>query len=168
MKTSLSTLLRNVPLPEPYLIGMGVGYGLHRLRPQPLPGRRSFHRLLGWSLIGAGSTVIASSLAAAGRVDLGHPERLVTSGPYALSRNPMYVGWGLLHLGTALTIGSTWMAATFLPAAAWVHRQVLQEEKQLSNAFGEGFASRAAVPRYLPHPKWPSSVRSQPGRRRGR
>jgi hypothetical protein len=37
-------------------------------------------------------------------------------------------------------------------------RQVLQEEKQLSNAFGEGFASRAAVPRYLPHPKWPYSV----------
>jgi protein-S-isoprenylcysteine O-methyltransferase Ste14 len=44
----------------------------------------------------------------------------------------------LLHLGTAVAIGSMWMAATFMPAAAWVHRQVLQEEKQLSNAFGEG------------------------------
>jgi hypothetical protein len=158
VKTALSTLLRNVPLPEPYLIGMGVGYGLQRLRPQPLPGPRSLHRLLGWSLVGVGSTVIASSLAAAGRVELGHPERLVTSGPYALSRNPMYVGWGLLHLGTAVTIGSAWMAATLLPAAAWVHRQVLQEEEQLSNAFGEGLASRAAVARYLPHPKWPYSV----------
>ena len=65
-------------------------------------------------------------------------------------------GGGCCISALHLTIGSTWMAATFLPAAAWVHRQVLQEEKQLSNAFGEGFASRAAVPRYLPHPNWPN------------
>jgi protein-S-isoprenylcysteine O-methyltransferase Ste14 len=140
---------------------MAVGYGLHRLRRQPLAGPPLLHRLLGWTLIGAGGTVIASSLVAAGRVDLAHPERLVTSGPYALSRNPMYVGWGLLHLGSAVVTGSAWMAATFLPAAAWVHRQVLKEEIQLSNAFGEDFASRAAVPRYLPHPEWP--VLSKPG-----
>ena len=107
---------------------------------------------MGLSLLGTGSAIIVSSLVAVGRIDLQHPERLVTWGPYAISRNPMYVAWGLLHLGTALIIGSAWMAATLPLAAAWIHRQVLREERQLRDAFGEEFASRAPVPRYLPHP----------------
>jgi protein-S-isoprenylcysteine O-methyltransferase Ste14 len=152
MATAFSRVLRNVPLPEPYLAGMAAGYGLHRLSPLPLPGAHSLRRAAGLSLVGTGSAIVVSSLIAVGRIDLQHPERLVTWGPYAISRNPMYVGWGLLHLGTALIIGSAWMAATLPPAAAWIHRQVLREERQLRDAFGEEFASRATVPRYLPHP----------------
>jgi protein-S-isoprenylcysteine O-methyltransferase Ste14 len=135
---------------------MAMGYALHRLSPLPLPGAQSLRRTVGLSLLGAGSAVIVSSLVAVGRIDLQHPERLVTWGPYAISRNPMYVGWGLLHLGAALTIGSAWMAATLPLAAAWIHRQVLQEEHQLRSAFGEEFANRTTVARYLPHPHLPS------------
>ncbi len=152
MTTAFSRVLRNIPLPEPYLAGMAVGYVLHRRWPMPLPGAHSLRPTVGLSLLASGSAIIASSLVAVGRVDLQHPERLVTWGPYAMSRNPMYVGWGLLHLGAALIIGSAWMAATLPLAAAWIHRQVLQEERQLRSAFGEEFAGRATVPRYLPHP----------------
>ncbi len=149
MITVWSTRLRNVPLPEPFLVGIGAGLVLHRLWPQRLPGSNSLRRVLGWSFIGAGGTLVASAWRAAGEVDLEHPVRLVSAGPYTISRNPMYVGWGLLHLGTALTSGSAWVAATFPPSAIWLHRQVLQEERRLAETFGDEFRQwRATVPRY--------------------
>jgi protein-S-isoprenylcysteine O-methyltransferase Ste14 len=145
-----STRLRNVPLPEPLLVGIGAGLVLHRLQPRRLPGSDSLRRVLGWSLLGAGGAVVAVAWRAVGEVDLEHPVRLVSAGPYAISRNPMYVGWGLLHLGTALTVGSAWTAATFPLSATWVHHQVLQEELRLDAAFGEEFRQwQATVPRYV-------------------
>jgi protein-S-isoprenylcysteine O-methyltransferase Ste14 len=76
---------------------------------------------------------------------------LVTSGVYATSRNPMYVGWALLHVGAGLIGGSAWVLGAF-PVATWlVHRQILREERELGEVFGDQFAHyRAAVPRYLP------------------
>jgi protein-S-isoprenylcysteine O-methyltransferase Ste14 len=107
-------------------------------------------RVLGWSLLGVGGALVAIAWSAVGEVDLEHPVRLVSAGPYTISRNPMYVGWGLLHLGVAVSIGSTWVAASFPPSAAWLHHQVLQEERRLDAAFGEEFRQwRATVPRYL-------------------
>ncbi|HET9372718.1 MAG TPA: isoprenylcysteine carboxylmethyltransferase family protein, partial [Vicinamibacterales bacterium] len=42
--------------------------------------------------------------------------RLVTSGPYAWSRNPMFVGFALMHAGAALAFESLW-ALLMLPVA---------------------------------------------------
>jgi protein-S-isoprenylcysteine O-methyltransferase Ste14 len=144
-------MLRNVPLPEPHLIGMAVWTGVHRIRPWPLPGPRRARQIAGWTLLAVGGQFVARSLRAASRVDLAQPERLVTTGVYAMSRNPMYVGWALLHIGLGLVGGSTWVLGAF-PAATWlVHRQVLHEERDLGEAFPEEFGRyRAAVPRYLP------------------
>lgn len=145
--------LGNVPLPEPYLLGIAASAGLSRVRPWALPGSPLTHRLAGAPLIAAGTIVIARSLQAAGQVDLDHPRRLVTTGPYAASRNPMYVGWALLHLGAAVAGGSVWMLAAFA-ATGQVHRQILGEERELGDRFGDEFGRyRAAVPRYLP--RWP-------------
>lgn len=74
----------------------------------------------------------------------------MTSGPYAASRNPMYVGWALLHLGAGVVSGSAWVIATLPPAAGFVHRQVIREERTLAAMFNEEFRRyQAAVPRYL-------------------
>jgi protein-S-isoprenylcysteine O-methyltransferase Ste14 len=143
------TRLRNIPLPEPFLVGIGAGLVLHRLSPRRLPGSALLHRVIGWSLLVAGGALVAAAWRAVGQVDLEHPARLVRAGPYAISRNPMYVGWGLLHLGAAMTTGSAWMVATFPPSAIWLHREVLEEERTLDDAFGEEFRRwRATVPRY--------------------
>ena len=81
------------------------------------------------------------------------PRRLLTTGPYAVIRNPMYLGWALLHLGSALVAGSGWILAALPPAALRVHREVLAEERVLEERFGEEFRRyRAAVGRYLPGP----------------
>jgi protein-S-isoprenylcysteine O-methyltransferase Ste14 len=143
-------LLRNVPLPEPHLAGIAAWVGMQRLRPLPLPGPRPVHHLVGWTLVVAGGSLVARSVRAASRVHLAQPQRLVTTGVYARSRNPMYAGWALLHLGAGLIGGSAWFLGAF-PAATWlVHRQVLREERTLGTAFGDEFARyQAAVPRYL-------------------
>ncbi len=87
-------------------------------------------------------------------MDLEHPEQLVTSGPYAIIRNPMYLGWALLHFGAGSAVGSGWMVTTIPAAEAWIHGEVVREERALGERFGEEFrAYRAAVPRYLPN-RW--------------
>jgi len=141
----------NVPLPEPHLIGIAAAIWLHRVRPLTLPGPRHVHQLVGWPLIAAGSYLVVRSVRATRQVSLAHPDRLVITGPYAISRNPMYVGWALLHLGAGVAGGSGWILAAFPAVTGLVHRQVLREERDLGEDFGDEFARyRAAAPRYLP------------------
>lgn len=142
--------LSNVPLPQPHMLGIAAGIWLHRVRPWVLPGPRYVHRLVGWPLIAVGTYLIARSLRAAWHVDLAQPDRLVTTGPYAVSRNPMYVGWALLHLGAGVAGASCWIVAAVPAAAGWMHRNVLGEEATLAEDFADEFQRyRAAVPRYL-------------------
>ena len=63
-----SPRLGNVPLPEPYLLGIAASAGLSRVRPWALPGSPLTHRLAGAPLVAAGTIVIARSLQAAGQV----------------------------------------------------------------------------------------------------
>jgi protein-S-isoprenylcysteine O-methyltransferase Ste14 len=169
--TVRSWRLRNLPLPEPHLTAIAAGVVWHRVRPVKLPGPRRVHRLAGWLLVAAGGSLVAWSVDATGHVDLEQPDRLVTSGPYARSRNPMYVGWALLHLGSGVLTGSAWTVATLPLAVASVHREVRREEQRLAEAWGEDFERyRTAVPRYLPgrtavsrrNPN-PSAVAADPG-----
>jgi protein-S-isoprenylcysteine O-methyltransferase Ste14 len=79
--------------------------------------------------------------------------RLVTNGPFALSRNPIYLGNTTLMLG----IGLAWNAFWFLPlafcAAALVEMLAIRrEEAHLALLFGPEWAAYAAkTPRWL---KW--------------
>lgn len=144
-------MLRNVPLPEPSLAGMAAGYGLHRVWPIELPGPVGPLRVMGWSLVASGAALNAWSVRAASAVDLANPDRLVSEGPYATSRNPMYLGWALIHGGAALAVSSVWMLSTLPLSAARLHREVRREERELLALFGEDFERhRAAVPRYVP------------------
>lgn len=144
----------NVPLPEAHLIAIALAVVLERRRPWGL-GHWAACQVLGWSLVGAGSSLVVASVASAGRVNLEQPDRLVARGPYALSRNPMYVGWTMLQLGIGLTTGSGWVLAGVPPTVAVVHRRVLREERALEETLGDTFdAYRATVPRYLTAPPW--------------
>jgi protein-S-isoprenylcysteine O-methyltransferase Ste14 len=101
-------------------------------------------------LIGAGVGVNAWAMSAHGHGDLEHPTRLVTTGPYAYSRNPMYLGWHLIHVGVAVASGSGWVLATLPAAVAYAHGGIHHEETALARQFGAEFTSyRASVPRYL-------------------
>jgi len=141
-------VLRNVPIPEASVAGIAVGLALEQVRPwrvRPVP------RAVGWAIVAAGSCVIGWALKAAGTTELAEPDGLVTGGPYALSRNPMYVGWTLLQLGAGVAGGSGWVLATLPAVGVALHRDVVREERRLEAEFGDEYRQYCAiVGRYLP------------------
>lgn len=141
----------NIPVPESHLIGIAAAVGLHRLRPAAVRATAARRSVIGLTLIAAATVLISRSLTVAGQVDLDRPRVLLTTGPYAISRNPMYVGWAMIHLGIGVLAGSAWTGLSLPLALAWIHREVRHEERRLAAVFGQEFtAYRAAVPRYLP------------------
>ncbi len=103
-----------------------------------------------WILVGAGIAISASAVRSVSNVDLEWSSTLITSGPYAISRNPMYVGWTLLYLGVALLTRNAWMVTSLPVVAGTIHRDILREEDALELAFGEEYLRyRKLVRRYI-------------------
>ena len=99
--------------------------------------------LLGWSLISFGRSFRVG-------IDTERPDELITTGIFAFTRNPIYVGFAFILLGQFL-IHSSWLLLAYLVAGYWLfHRQVLLEEEFLSRHYGEDFENyRRRVRRYL-------------------
>ncbi|MFP5366593.1 MAG: methyltransferase family protein [Actinomycetes bacterium] len=155
----VKAVYENLPLPPAVVAAMAADLVLARLRPMPLPGPRAVHRMAGAGLLVAGVGLNAWALAerrrhSAGPYELERPEELVATGPYALTRHPMYVGWWMLQLGAGTLAGSSW-ALTLLPAELLVeHRFVLEEEAALAGLFPQSYPEYASkVPRYLGLPR---------------
>ena len=64
------------------------------------------------------------------------PDRLLTAGPYALSRNPVYLGHLIFMLGLALSTGSKLTWAILLVNLPWFQGRVLYDEQRLREQFG--------------------------------
>jgi len=79
------------------------------------------------------------------------PQRLVVSGPYRYTRNPMYIAVGLILAGWALLYGSAALLIyAILVAIAFQLRVLFGEEPRLARAFGAAWASyRAQTKRWL-------------------
>lgn len=151
MSIALATVLRNIPVPQQYLVALTCGEVVQRLRPARVPGSRGVRVAAGGALVTTAIALIGWSLYATRIVDLEHPDRLIISGPYALSRNPMYAAWASLAVGAGLLRNSMWMLASAPIGAGFVHRDVLKEELDLAVRHPEQFPHyAAAVPRYLP------------------
>lgn len=149
MSITLATVLRNIPVPQQYLVALTCGEFVERVRSARVPGSRGVRLVAGSALVAVAISLIGWSLHATRIVDLERPDRLVTSGPYALSRNPMYVAWAALALGAGLLRNSMWMLASTPIGARLVHRDVLKEEHYLAARYPEQFPEyAAAVPRY--------------------
>jgi protein-S-isoprenylcysteine O-methyltransferase Ste14 len=64
-------------------------------------------------------------------VEVAPDQKVISTGPYAIVRHPMYVGGTLLFVGTALALGSCWGLLALLgmmPALIW---RMLDEERLL-------------------------------------
>jgi len=148
-------IYENLPLPAGSAVGVVAILLLERVRPAPLPGPRALTRAAGAASLVAGCALNVWALVerrrrTSGDFQLEQPESLVTTGPYAFSRHPMYLGWWLIHVGAGMLRGSAWVAAT-LPVAVLVEHLggSMVEERELRRRFGDEFVRYSErVPRY--------------------
>ena len=79
------------------------------------------------------------------------PERLVLSGPYAYTRNPMYLGHIIFLAGLALTLQSLFAVVIALVTAIWFHLRVRRDEAKLLELWGEPYRRYLlVVKRWIP------------------
>jgi protein-S-isoprenylcysteine O-methyltransferase Ste14 len=76
---------------------------------------------------------------------------IVRTGPYRLSRNPIYLAFSLFQLGLSIWINSFGLLITLIPAVALMALVVIpREERYLEARFPSQYSSyRAAVRRWL-------------------
>ena len=136
--------IANIPVPQGHAAGVVALVVLDVLVPIRLPPGARGRRSVGVVLVLVGTAVNLWAVAERRRATLGafrleEPEGLVTSGPYALTRHPMYVGWSVVHLGVGLVRNSGWVFVTLPAAVAAEHRVTVREDEELARAFGEDF-----------------------------
>ena len=99
--------------------------------------------LILWSLVSFGQSFRIG-------IDTEHPDKLITSGVFAFSRNPIYVAFAFVLLGQFLVF-SNWILSVYMVAGVWLlHRQVSLEEEYLKKHYGQEYLDYCSqVRRYL-------------------
>ena len=83
-------------------------------------------------------------------IDREKPGKLITTGIFRYSRNPIYVSLDLLVFGTFLLQGRFVFLILFICMAFSLQVQILQEEKFLIQCYGDAFLIyRSKVGRYF-------------------
>ncbi len=139
-------MLRHLDYPPVWLLGaLAVVWGETVVAPEMLP----------WpalTIFGTGIVILAIALFAAAGVAflrarttiIPHqmPQRLITDGIFALSRNPIYLADVLLLVGLSLR-GEAVSGLLLAPVLVWVlqRRFIEPEEKRLQEAFADEAAA---------------------------
>ena len=99
--------------------------------------------LLLWSLVSFGQSFRVG-------IDTEHPDKLITSGVFAFSRNPIYAAFAMILQGQFL-IFPNWILLVYTGAGTWLfHRQILREEDYLKQHYGREYLEYSnRVRRYL-------------------
>jgi len=64
-------------------------------------------------------------------IEVEKGQKVITTGPYAIVRHPMYLGVLLMYLFTPLALGSYWALIFFLPLLPLIVLRILNEEEVL-------------------------------------
>ena len=99
--------------------------------------------------------------------DGGGSSRLVSSGPFAHVRNPLYIGNILIYFGVGIM---SWAGFPYLPIVTLLYfifqyeMIVSLEEEHLAQKYGAEYQQyRKAVPKFIPSPKkYNSNINGQP------
>src|SRR6185436_19061849 len=103
-------------------------------------------------LIGASVSLLGLALRAWAAGHIRKNAQLATSGPYAFTRNPLYLGSFLLGLGFTIASGRWWLGLLLAALCLGIYLPVRRvEATHLGELFGKEFeAYRQAVPLFFP------------------
>jgi protein-S-isoprenylcysteine O-methyltransferase Ste14 len=132
--------------PHLVLVLLGAMAALHLIVPGPMV--LAFpHNLVGLAVAALGLAITLSGARLFARVGtnirtFNEPGVLVTDGLFQWSRNPMYLGFVLLLLGTAILLGTaTPLLAPLLFAIVADRWYIAFEERALQHKFGADYAA---------------------------
>jgi protein-S-isoprenylcysteine O-methyltransferase Ste14 len=132
-----------------YTLAFGLGLVLNRFDPQRiLPDALAFG--LGAAVLVAGGVLATWTNRTVDRARSARGAQsastvLVTTGPFAFSRNPMRLARTLLYVGTALERNALWALATLIPVLVVIHLEVVRaEERAFERRFGDAYRQYCA------------------------
>lgn len=140
-----------VKFPPPFIFALGflAGLALERWVYRTSLGPRRPLTAIGGvlaiaALVFAGWAIVTFWRARTAILPHRPASRLVRSGPYRVSRNPIYTALSALYTGLALIFNMAW-PLVLLPAVLWLlwHFVIEREERYLLSAFGEEYAAFA-------------------------
>ena len=106
-----------------------------------------------WISLGTGFTVAAIGVLVRALAS-GHIRKnaeLATTGPYAYTRNPLYLGSIIIAIGFIIAARNVWIGIGAVAMFAFIYMPVISaEEKYLRSAFPEYDRYANEVPRFLP------------------
>jgi protein-S-isoprenylcysteine O-methyltransferase Ste14 len=109
-----------------------------------------------WSLfVGLGLTLLGLFIRTWACGHLEKEKKLITTGPYRYTRNPLYLGNLLIGIGVVVSALSLWVLAVFLVLFLVFYPVVIHSEKQkMEHLFPTEYATyREKVPLFLPNLK---------------
>ena len=136
-----------IPPPLLFVLTFLAGVGLQQLLPIPTPPAalaRAGH-FAGFALLAAGVLMALSCmglflLSRTTIIPHRTASKMVTQGPYRLTRNPMYLSLVLVFLGVAGILSQLWPLILLPLPVLVMHRLVIPyEEARMRDAFGESF-----------------------------
>lgn len=143
------------PPPLIYLGGLILGLFIQRRLPLRF-SRRKRRLFLGTLLIAAGFMLGFTAFRTMREAEtttnpLQSVTTIVTSGPFQLSRNPIYLSMALLYSGIAVLTNSLWPMLLLPIVLRIINRGVIErEERYLERKFGERYMEyKQSVGRWL-------------------
>lgn len=127
--------------PLVYLASLATGAVLEFAMPFPFL-RGTLNAALGAGVVVLAIALFAYSVAKFHAAGTPVPARkpttaIVRTGPYRVSRNPIYLAFSLVQLGIAVWANSLWLLATLVVAVSVINFIVIpREERYLEQKFG--------------------------------
>ncbi len=120
--------------------------------------------------VGAGVALIGVAIRAAASGHITKNDALTTTGPYAYTRNPLYLGSIVIGAGFAIAALNWWIVLAIAALFFAIYLPVIASEEQfLRSKFADFDQYAARVPRLIPRPgsrvvrQQPSTQSSEPG-----